>query len=146
MHKWINSSMIMATILLGGVTLLSACEDEATIASRNLSKDADNFGIMRRVVFMNGFTNTPMLSVEGKCSIDDQGNQLEVTCKTGPKDFEKHFFGKGDNTPYFVEQMAPVNVSVYHNKVTFMPQSILPDIDFRGDADALIENHDATGN
>lgn len=125
---------------LGLVMLLAACPDSAQIASQNLSKDADNFKIMRRVVFMNGFTNTPMLVVEGRCSIVDQGNQLEVTCKNGPKKYVKHFFGKGDNSPYFVEQMGDVNVSEYHSKITFMPQSILPDIDFRASASALVEN------
>ena len=31
-------------------------------------------------------------------------------------------------------------VSVFHHRVTFKPQEILPDIDFRGDAGELIEN------
>jgi len=32
---------------------------------------------------------------------------------------------------YFVEQLEPKNVSVYHYRVVFKPQAIVPDIDVR---------------
>jgi len=41
--------------------LLSGCSD-ADIASKNLSKAADNFEISRRIVFYNGITGEYMLS------------------------------------------------------------------------------------
>lgn len=110
---------------------LAACED-AQIASENLSKAADNFEIERRVVFFNGITDTYLLSIEGRCSIEDEGDQLEVICKTGPKKYKKHFLGLSDNVSYFVEQTEAAEVSAYHYRVTFKPQTILPDVDFRG--------------
>jgi hypothetical protein len=33
---------------------------------------------------------------------------------------------------YFVEQVEGANVSTHHYRVVFKPQTILPDIDFRG--------------
>lgn len=136
-----NWKRIAAPVLaLGMVMTLAACPDEADVASTNLSKAADNFEIMRRVVFVNGITNTYILSLEGRCSIEDQGNQLEVVCKIAEGDFYKHFLGLSDNTFYFVQQMDAVDVSVFHTRITFMPQNILPDIDFRGSADALIND------
>jgi hypothetical protein len=116
-----------------GLIGLGACGDDAFIASRNLSKAADNFQVLRRVVFMNGITDTYMLSIEGRCSINDQGNQLEVICRheSGVK---KHFLGLSDNVTYFVEQLDVVDVSLNHYRVTFKPQTILPNIDLRGDA------------
>ncbi len=69
----------------------------------------------------------------------DQGNQLEVTCRTGEKAFKKHFLGLSDNVSYFVEQLRTADVSVYHYRVIFKPQTIIPDVDFRGDVKELME-------
>jgi hypothetical protein len=81
-----------------------------------------------------------MLTIEGRCSIEDQTTQLEVTCKIGRDAFKKHFLGLSDNVTYFAEQLETANVSVYHHRVTFKPQEILSDIDFRGDAGELLQN------
>ena len=44
---------------------LAACEDDATIASRNLSKAADNFEVVRNIVFYNVWTDTEVATVIG---------------------------------------------------------------------------------
>ena len=92
----------LAVLLLAPLPLTS-CND-AQIASSNLSRAADNFEIMRRVVFLNGITDTYLLSIEGLCAIEDQGRQLEVTCAVGPREYKKHFLGLSDNVTYFAEQ------------------------------------------
>lgn len=128
-------------LVLGLVAGLAACSD-ADIASHNVSKAADNFEINRRVVFYNGITDSYMLSIEGLCSLgnNDRAGQLTVTCKTGPSVYKKHFLGLSDNVTYFVEQLEGADVSAYHYRVIFKPQTILPDIDFRGDAGELLQN------
>ncbi|MGN7308872.1 hypothetical protein ACTHQ2_23295 [Bacillus subtilis] len=120
-------------VLLGTLIVLAACTD-ADIASRNLSKSADNFEINRRIIFYNGITDAYMLTVEGRCSLgnaDDRNAQLTVTCKVGEDTYKKHFLGLSDNVTYFAEQLEPADVSAYHYRVTFKPQTILPDIDLR---------------
>ncbi len=125
-------------LLISAAFALAACEDDATIASRNLSKAADMFEIERRIVFLNGITDRYILMVEGRCSISGgRTTQLAVTCKTGPDAFKKHFLGLSDNVTFFAEQLEAKDVSVYHYRVIFKPQTIVPDIDFRGDAGAL---------
>lgn len=109
--------------------VLAACNTDATVASRNLSLAAEQFEIDRRVVFINGITDTYLLEIVGKCSIFDDGNQLEVTCKTGPDEFKKHFLGLSDNVSYFVEQLEGFDVDVFHYRVIFKPEVILPNID-----------------
>lgn len=132
--------LTLAALAATSLLALAGCQDDASVASYNISKAADNFEIDRRIVFYNGITDTYMLTIEGRCSIEDQGNQLEVTCKIGRDAFKKHFLGLSDNVTYFAEQLETANVSVYHHRVIFKPQSILPDVDFRGDAGELIEN------
>ena len=126
---------VCATLLLATI----ACDD-AEMASRNISRASDNFEVDRRIVFYNGVTGDYMLTIEGRCSIEDQTTQLEVTCQVGPQDYRKHFLGLSDNVTYFAEQLSPGDVSVFHHRITFKPQAIIPDYDFRGSADALIEN------
>ena len=131
---------IAAVALAFGMT---ACtDDDADVVSENLSKAADNFEVNRRVVMFNGITDEYLLVIEGACSIEDEGNQLEVVCKLGDDAYKKHFLGLSDNVSYFVEQGDPIDVSEYHYRVTFKPQSIVPDVDFRGSAEDTPEVQD----
>ena len=125
--------------LITPLVLLAGCDD-ATMVSRNLSKAAENFEVDRRVIFYNGITDTYMLTVEGRCAIEDQGHQLEVTCKVGEDQYKKHFLGLSDNVTYFAEQLHTADVSAYHYRVTFKPQVIVPDVDARGSTGELLEN------
>ena len=45
--------------------------------------------------------------------------------------FKKHYLGLSDNVTYFAEQMESSDVSVYHHRVIFKTQSILPAIEIR---------------
>ena len=113
-----------------GLLALAGCSSDADVASQNISTDADNFKINRRIVAVNGITDKYILSVEGWCNIVDQENQLEITCKLG-NGYKKHFVGLSDNTTYFVEQLDAANVSVDHYKVIFKPEVIVPDVEAR---------------
>ena len=123
MKRLVILMAVMAIILTG-------CRD-ADVASRNLSVAADQFEIDRRIVFFNGITDTYLLTIEGRCSIqaDELDQQLEVVCKIGEDQFKKHFLGLSDNVSYLVEQLEPVDVSVYRYRVIFKPAVIIPDID-----------------
>ncbi|MEV0063556.1 hypothetical protein [Nocardia sp. NPDC050718] len=120
---------VAAVALAAGAVVATGCSSDADVVSKNLSKDSDQFKIDRRVVFFNGITDKYLLSIEGKCSIKDENNQLEVTCKTGDDEYKKHFLGLSDNVSYFVEQLESAEVSRYHYKVIFKPETILADID-----------------
>lgn len=120
---------IAAALALGIGLTGTACSSDADVASSNLSKDADNFKILRRVVFYNGISGEYILQIEGYCSLgnDDPQYKLTVTCKTGPDQFKKHFLGLSDNVTYFAEQIESAGVSTSHYKVIFKPTSIVPD-------------------
>lgn len=120
-------------LLLIGILFIVGCDSDARVASRNLSQAADMFEISRRVVFYNGITGDYILVVEGRCSInaDNVDNQLELTCKTGPDSYKKHFLGLSDNVTYFAEQLESAPVDTFHYRVIFKPETIVPDIDMR---------------
>lgn len=109
----------------------AGCDNDADVASRNISQAADNFEINRRIVFYNGMTGDYILSIEGLCSQTQTEKKLAVICKTGPGTFKKHFLGISDNVTYFSEQMETAPASVYRYRVTFKPTVIIPMIDVR---------------
>lgn len=120
-------------------TSLTGCgnpfSSDADVASGNLSKAAEQFEIQRRVVFFNGITDKYLLQIDGLCSVETNssalGGSLEVTCKTGPTTFKKHFLGLSDNVSFFVEQINAAKVSTYNYRVIFKPDAIVPNIDLK---------------
>lgn len=111
---------------------LTACSSDANVASRNLSKAADNFEINRRIVFFNGITDTYLLSIEGLCSFEVESSQkVAVTCKVAPGQFKKHTLGLSDNVSFISEQLEPLPAGTSHYVVNFKPSAILPDVRIR---------------
>lgn len=120
----------LLTLFLGLTLLFTAGCTDADVVSSNISKEADQFRVLRRVVFYNGITDSYMLTIEGYCSLGnyDDTDELTVTCKLGQDEYKKHFLGLSDNVTYFVEQLDGKNVSADHYEVIFKPSVIIPDI------------------
>jgi hypothetical protein len=123
----------LLAVVLSVMAMLAVvgCTTDADVVSTNISKEADQFRVLRRVVFYNGITDSYMLTIEGYCSLGnhDEPGELTVTCKVSGTEYKKHFLGLSDNVTYFVEQLDGANVSPDHYKVIFKPSVIVPDID-----------------
>lgn len=124
---------ILAVIaVMVGIVFLSGCDD-ADVASQNLSKDADNFKVLRKVTFINTVSDEVLYTVEGNMSIvaDTSDNQLEITAKTGNDEFQKHFLGLSPTTVYIVEQLEWVEANKYQFKITIKPSALVPEVEVR---------------
>ncbi len=135
MKPFKRASLILA--VLSTITILTGCTSAAETADWNMTQAADNFEVNRRIVMFNGITDQYLLQVEGLCSItaDIEDAQLEVICKVGKDEYQKHFLGLSDNVSYFIEQGAPAEIDVYHYRVIFRPEEIIPNIDFQGSSE-----------
>lgn len=123
MSKKKVAALTMAALVgLGGLTACSQAER----ASYNVSKDADNFKVERRLAVINIITGEPQLEMIGKFSILDQGEQLEVTVKTEDGIFKKHLIGLGAGVNYVVEDVSGSNVSSTRYQISYLPEAILP--------------------
>lgn len=102
---------------------------QAERASYNLSKQADNFNVVRQVTVINCITGDVLFQMSGKMSInaDNVDNQLEITVEDDGK-YQKHFIGLSDNVTYVVEDLNLGNndVSQYHYTINFNPKMWLP--------------------
>lgn len=116
-----------------GLLLLTGCVNDADIASQNLSTDADNFKVQRKVTFINTITDEVLYTVEGNFAIvaDTSDNQLEITAKTGNDEFQKHFLGLSPTTVYIVEQLEWQEANKHNFKITINPSSLIPEVEVR---------------
>ena len=121
------AAIVVALLIAIGA---SGCSAKSDTVSKNLSKDADQFKVLRQIVVYNSFTDKYILEVEGFCSLgnDDPSDEVTYTCKT-EGGYIKDIIKKSDNTFVYVHQLLAANVSDTHYKVFLRPATIIPDID-----------------
>ena len=120
-RNYLLTAVLLILIFIGG------CTSAADTASYNISKESDEFRVVRRVVFYNSLTDTYLMEMTGNMSIDlSRDNVLEVTAKVGPDEYQKHYLGLSDNVTYTVEQIGTSDVSEYKYEMIFKPESIIP--------------------
>lgn len=128
--------LVLSVAMLFGVCGCSL-EDEANVASYNISKEADNFNVYRSVKVINNQSDVVMLEFEGWCSIkkDNQDKQLEITYRVGKDKFFKDFIGLNDRTTYVITQIDGSEVDKYHYEWLYHSKGDLIPIELK-DADA----------
>lgn len=118
--KYLVSALLLVLIFIGGCS-------SASKVSHNISKDSDEFRVIRRVVFYNSITDTYLMEMTGNMSVElSRDNVLEVTAKVGPDEYQKHYLGLSDNVTYTIEQIGTSDVSEYKYEMIFKPESIIP--------------------
>lgn len=119
----------IAAVLAAAAVVLTGCTSTAAdTASRNTSTAADNFEVERLIVGINGITGDVLFSVQGRCSIQRDGD-LVVICKEGPDRFKKHLMGLSQNVTFISTQLEPIDVSVYNTRIILRPESLVPNFD-----------------
>jgi hypothetical protein len=142
---------MMKNILIGAsfamLLAASSCEPAANVAARNISAAADNFEVPRRITVFNGITGDVAMVIEGFCSLgnNDTALRMSVTCRTGRNSYIRNFVGLSDNVFFVAEQLEGINVSTFHYRTVFRPQSLIPDVDFQGSFQELIQNQNTDG-
>ena len=114
-------------IALGLCLTLSGCT-QADRVSYNVSKQADNFNVKRRLTVINTRTDKCILQMTGKISIEDVTNGIAVLVEVDRDKgiYQKHWVYLNENTMYTVEDLNGVEVSKYAYEMEFMPQMLKP--------------------
>jgi hypothetical protein len=104
--------------------------DEASRASYNLTREADNFNTYRRITVINCITGDTLMQLEGRCAIaaDINDNQLEVVTEYEKGQYNKQIIGLSDNVTYLVEDLETKDVNEYHYYMNFNPHMWLPEM------------------
>lgn len=125
MKKFV-SIILMAFLMLTTVCFVGCTE--VNQVSHNVSQEADNFNVIRRITIINSRTDKAEFELVAAFSlqVDSAENQLEIICETGENEYKKHFIGLNDETMYVVEDISGAEVDKYHYEVNFLPEQILP--------------------
>ena len=128
MKNVIKYCVLIVTILMIGFVCLTACR-ESDRASYNISREADNFNIVRRVTVIDCITGDVMFQMSGRMSIyaDTDDEQLEIIVEDNGT-YSKHIIGLSDNVTYIVEDLnlGDNAVSKYQYTIVFNPNMWYP--------------------
>ena len=119
---------VLLVVLMITTIVLTGCDTEANRVSQNLSQEADNFNIIRKLTVINCIANDVLFQMEGKISIysDNIDKQLEITVEDENGQYQKHFVGLSDNVTYIVEQTRAKNTEKYKYIINFNPKMWMP--------------------
>jgi hypothetical protein len=123
-----KKKIFVALMLVIFIAIIFAGCSEADRVSQNLSLEADNFNVPRRLTVINCIANDVLFQMTGNFSIyaDGGDNQLEVTVENNDGTYQKHFIGLSDNVTYIVEDLGSNNVSKYQYTLNFNPKMWIP--------------------
>lgn len=96
---------IIICLALCGVILFTGTGcNQVDRVTENISKEADNFNVVRELTVINCINGDVLFQMTGKLSIqpDITENQLEIIVEDDGK-YYKHFIGLSDNVSYVVE-------------------------------------------
>ena len=119
---------ILASALIVMMALVGCEEREADKVSYNISKQADNFNVVRRLTVINTRSDKCILQMTGKISIEDQRDGIAVLVELDRDKgiYQKHYIYMNEDTMYTVEDVSGVEVSRYAYEMEFMPQTLVP--------------------
>ena len=125
-------SKIVAIMMAGMMAVgLAGCSTADTV-NANLSKEANEFNVYRKITVTNARTDTIMLQAEGYMSLgNNSANELVVTIKTGDNQYYKDYIYLNDWTCYVMEQTEPKDTDKYHYELVFYPERIIQNVDIK---------------
>lgn len=127
MKKKLLAVLLSLSVMCG----VYGCSTAYTV-NHNLSKEANEFNVYRRITVTNARTDTIMLQAEGYMSLtNNESNELVITVKTGEDTYFKDYIYLNDWTCYVMEQIEPNSTDKYHYKLVFYPKRLVPDITFK---------------
>jgi hypothetical protein len=124
MKKVLSLAMVLTLVLV-----FAGCERQADEVAYNISLEADNFNIVRRIIIINGINNDIVFQVTGRISIETPNSKkLVLTVQHGVNDYRKHYILLGDNDSVIVEDtgLGANDVSNYRYTLNFNPKMWIP--------------------
>lgn len=119
--------ILLSILVLFSLVGLSACRESEKV-SYNVSKEADNFNVRRRVTIINTRTDKIEFTATGLISVDsEKKDKFVIIAKVGKDSYKKHLVNMTKYNMYVVEDVSDgTKVNKYKYEVEYMPESIIP--------------------
>ena len=121
-----KKKLIAIVLILVCILSFAGCR-ESTRVSYNVSKEADNFNVIRRITVFNIRTDTVLLQMTGRLALkNNDHDELVVLAEVEKGVYQKHFIYLNEYTMYTVEDLNGTEVSPYSYELEFLPQTLVP--------------------
>ena len=119
-------TIAIAMVVIMTLALFTGCR-QADRVSYNISQQADNFNVTRRLAVINARTDKPIFELIGNFALSNSAtNELQITVETRSGVYQKHYVYLNDWTIYVVEDVSGAYVDPYHYEVNFLPEMFDP--------------------
>lgn len=119
------SKTVAALVIVATAALCCAGCTEKNQVSYNISQEADNFNVVRRLTVFNMRSDKVLLQMTGTFALENNSdNELCVICELDDGTYQKHFVYLNDWTMYTVEDLSQTEVDKYSYELNFLPESI----------------------
>ena len=122
-------ALLLVVILT--VSLFTGCQRQSDRVSYNISLEADNFNVTRRLTVINtraeDGNQAIIFQMTGNFSIEKESDgDLAVIGQDEDGTFYKHFVYLTRDISYITEQIGTTSVSKHKFEINFNPQMIIP--------------------
>lgn len=124
-----KKKITLIAIVCAFVFAMTGCalETESAHVSRNVSKEAENFNVLRRFAVINTRTDKVEFEIIGAFSRENAtSNQVEIVVELEDGTYKKHIIGLNENCMYVIEDLGGAKVNKYKYEVNYIPESIIP--------------------
>lgn len=113
-------------LVVAAMFVLSGCR-QANRVSYNVSQEADNFNVVRRVAVINTLSSKVEFEVIGNISVNtSNSDKLEIIVEAEKGVYKKHLINMTQFNMYVVEDLEGADVNNFKYEVNYMPESIVP--------------------
>ena len=120
----IRNAIAAAMVAVAVVAGFTGCTESRKV-SYNVSKEADNFNVVRRITVFNIRTDKVLLQMTGTFALQNSSeNELEVICELPGERYQKHYIYLNDWTTYIVEDLDESQVDKYSYELNFLPEAV----------------------
>ena len=120
LRRFAASVMVALAVTAG----FAGCTESKRV-SYNVSKEADNFNVVRRITVFNIRTDKVLLQMTGTFALQNSAeNELEVICELPGEKYQKHYIYLNDWTTYIIEDLDESQVDKYSYELNFMPEMV----------------------
>lgn len=122
-----KKKLFALAVTVFAAVLMVSCS-KADRVSHNLSREADEMNITRKVTVINGITNQTIFQATGQMSIEyvEERKQLNIIALDDEGNYKKHIIGISDNVSYVVEDVTGMKGIDTKYRMYFNPNMILP--------------------
>lgn len=105
---------------------LAGCQREADKVAYNVSKEADNFNVVRQLTVINCRTDKILFQMTGKMSYENEGDRITVIVEDENGVYHKHFIALNDWVTYIIEDKGKAKINKYKYELNFNPNMFIP--------------------